>query len=195
MCDGAFFTPMKRIFVIIDGSNFYHKIKSITPEIADTTHFNYRGLCEKLTFGGSIVSINYYIGIVHAKRNDLRGQQLRKNQNRLFYHLKSPKQNINVIGGYLMRNGNSFHEKGVDVNMAVDLLIGAFKDTYDLAILISSDSDLIPAIKEVRKLGKEIEFVGFQVSPSLGLIKYATKTTLLSTEDLTAFASVDISHS
>ena len=42
-------------------------------------------------------------------------------------------------------------EKGIDVKLAVDLVIGAVDNIYDTAIVISSDTDLVPAIKYVRK--------------------------------------------
>ena len=54
-----------------------------------------------------------------------------------------------------------FHEKGVDVRIAVDLLKGALKDEYDACYLITSDTDIIPAIQEARSAGKEVVYVGF----------------------------------
>ncbi len=46
-------------------------------------------------------------------------------------------------------------EKMTDVNMAVELLKDAFQDAFDVAILISADSDLIAPIAAVRKLFPE----------------------------------------
>jgi uncharacterized LabA/DUF88 family protein len=42
------------------------------------------------------------------------------------------------------------NEKMTDVNIATHLLIDAFKDKYDTAILISGDSDLVPPIQAVH---------------------------------------------
>ncbi|NII26043.1 NYN domain-containing protein [Pseudoflavitalea sp. X16] len=42
------------------------------------------------------------------------------------------------------------NEKMTDVNIATHLLIDAFQDKYDTAILISGDSDLVPPIKSVH---------------------------------------------
>lgn len=44
------------------------------------------------------------------------------------------------------------HEKMTDVNIATELLCDAFADTYDVALLISADSDLVSPIKRVRCL-------------------------------------------
>ncbi len=42
------------------------------------------------------------------------------------------------------------NEKMTDVNIATHLIIDAFQDKYDTAILISGDSDLVPPIKAVH---------------------------------------------
>lgn len=45
-------------------------------------------------------------------------------------------------------------EKMTDVNIATAIIVDAFKDEYDIAMLISGDSDLTPPIREVHKLFK-----------------------------------------
>jgi uncharacterized LabA/DUF88 family protein len=55
-------------------------------------------------------------------------------------------------------------EKGIDVKLATDLIVGAVDDRYDTAIVVSSDSDLIPAIDWVRiKRNKKVEYIGFSI--------------------------------
>ncbi len=44
-------------------------------------------------------------------------------------------------------------EKGSDVNLATRLLLDAFHDDCDVALVISNDSDLILPIRETRSLG------------------------------------------
>jgi hypothetical protein len=44
------------------------------------------------------------------------------------------------------------HEKMTDVNMAVELLSDAFQDRFDLALLLSADSDLVGPIDTVHNL-------------------------------------------
>jgi len=43
-------------------------------------------------------------------------------------------------------------EKMTDVNIAVELLRDAYEDRYDIALLISADSDMVPPIKAVKEL-------------------------------------------
>ena len=39
-----------------------------------------------------------------------------------------------------------------DVNLATQMMIDAFQDRYDMAMLISGDSDLVPPIKKIHDL-------------------------------------------
>ena len=70
----------------------------------------------------------------------------------------------------------------------VDLLIGAYENLYDTAILISSDTDLIPAMQKVRGLGKKVEYIGFAYQPSLAMQRHATLSRLLIKEELEPYA-------
>jgi uncharacterized LabA/DUF88 family protein len=56
----------------------------------------------------------------------------------------------------------TFHEKMTDVNIATQMMIDAFQDKYDMAMLISGDSDLVPPIKTIHDLFKDKRvFVAF----------------------------------
>ncbi|MBU1323155.1 NYN domain-containing protein, partial [Patescibacteria group bacterium] len=46
------------------------------------------------------------------------------------------------------------------------------------AILCSSDSDLQPAVQEVRRRGVEVVYLGFEFQPNKGLM-YTTNNTVL----------------
>ena len=89
--------------------------------------------------------------------------------------------------GYLLKSDSKFHEKGVDVQMAVDILRGAYRNEYDQVFIISSDSDLIPAIEEAQAFGKEVVYVGFKHQPSYALLKTCKRSILLDKIDLKDF--------
>jgi len=55
-------------------------------------------------------------------------------------------------------------QKEVDVAMAVQMVVHAFKDNYDVAIVVSGDRDFIPAIQEVQSAGKRVEVAAFKTS-------------------------------
>jgi NYN domain-containing protein len=50
-------------------------------------------------------------------------------------------------------------EKGVDVDLATDLL--ELKDIYDVAVIVSGDQDYVPAVRKVKDKGKHVVNVSF----------------------------------
>ena len=61
---------------------------------------------------------------------------------------------------------NRKEQKEVDVALACELVAHAFKDNYDVAILVSGDRDFIPAIQHVQSSGKRVEVAAFANSVS-----------------------------
>lgn len=53
---------------------------------------------------------------------------------------------------------NTYEEKRTDVNIAINLFKEALHDNYDIAIIISGDSDLIPAIESAKSAFPEKQF-------------------------------------
>lgn len=52
--------------------------------------------------------------------------------------------------------------KGVDIALACDALSNAFRDNYDVAVLITGDGDYVPLVEEVKRLGKLVHLVFFE---------------------------------
>ena len=63
-------------------------------------------------------------------------------------------------------------EKAVDVMIATDMVSMAYEDKYDVAYLLSADSDFTPAIEKVRESGRKV-FVA-SADPANQLSKVAT---------------------
>lgn len=164
-----------RCLVFFDGSNVYNRLKELG--IVSTSLYDFHGLAEYLVGDGKLVSCNYFVGVVRARQDDARGQELRHKQQKLFNHLLS--QNFIIERGYLLETNGRYHEKGVDVKMAVDLLVGAYENAYDSVLLLSSDTDIIPAIKKVEQLGKSVVYVGFEHRPSIALQREASAYRIL----------------
>lgn len=56
----------------------------------------------------------------------------------------------------------SYNEKMTDVNIATQMIIDGFQDNYDMAMLISGDSDLVPPIRAIHENFKQKRvFVAF----------------------------------
>jgi uncharacterized LabA/DUF88 family protein len=83
-----------------------------------------------------------------------------------------------VRGNADARGRMVFKEKGVDVRIAVDMVSMACDGTVNEIILCSSDSDLQPAIRESRRRGTPVLYLGFEANPNKGMT-YTTKRTIL----------------
>lgn len=70
-------------------------------------------------------------------------------------------------------------EKGVDVGMAVRMLTEADKDTE--LVIVSSDTDFVPALKATKKLGVKLMYIRFENRPisALSRLSDATRTITL----------------
>lgn len=66
-------------------------------------------------------------------------------------------------------------EKGSDVNLASHLVFDGCKDSYDTAVVVSNDTDLIEPIRLVRKeLGKRVELLSPVKRPAEPLLQTAS---------------------
>lgn len=84
---------------------------------------------------------------------------------------------------------NFWKEKGVDVNIAIDMLEMAYTKQVNRIILVSSDSDLKPVVEKTSKLGVKIEYVGFEKMFSIALFnnQLIDNRTILNQEQLSEF--------
>lgn len=175
-----------KIAVFIDGSNFYSKLKSL--QIQHTSKFDYNRFILHLTKSITPVYIGYYVGQVRIEKDNPKSEILYANQQKLFAHLQSTIPNFNIIRGHIQNFSGIYKEKGVDVRLALDIYKLGNENTYDKGILISSDSDLIPAVRMVQNQGKEIEYIGFSHNSSIALFKECKTKRLLTYEDLVPYA-------
>lgn len=168
--------------VLIDGSNFYFKLKDL--KLHDEVNFDFSSFARKLAGSRQIVHATYYIGAVRTDGTK-HTQKLFNKQQKLFAHLK--KHGFLYSLGYLLKSKNKIHEKGVDVNIAVDMLVATYENLCHRIVLISSDTDLLPAIKKAKEKGKVIEYIGFSHQPSIAMVANCSKSRLLTKEDLSPF--------
>jgi len=172
-----------RVFIAFDGSNFYHRLKEL--KVKNQLEFNFAGFTKFLVGKDKLITARYYVGVIRTKKSNSKSQELFRNQIKLFGYLT--RQNIKIDRGYILKTDGGYHEKGVDVKIAIDILIGAYENLYDKVILVSSDTDLLPAINKAVELGKTVQYIGFSHHPSLALVKHAKPAKLLTKDDLLPF--------
>lgn len=176
----------KRAIVFIDGSNWYHKLKALLGN-SPPIEFDTRNFVNTLARDESVVGIRYYIGRVRRIQGDEKSELFYANQQKLLRFLQ--KQHINIGLGHLISYPDgSFHEKGVDILIAVEMIRSVIDKKCDVVYLVSSDTDLVPAVDECRRLGAEVVYVGSSShGPSFGLKKACNRSVLLRKEDVSPF--------
>lgn len=176
-----------RCFIFIDGSNFYRGGKKlINDKSISLLKFDYTAFNKFLCQGNEVVGARYYIGAIKRHNNDKKSEVMYADQQRLIAWLQQHSIPT-VLGTIIKHPDKSFHEKGVDVRIAVEMIRLARLDEYDQAILISSDTDLVPAVEEVHSFKKKVKYIGFPSNQSFGLSKTADDLLLLRKEDLLNF--------
>ena len=182
---------MKTI-LFIDGENFRKKIVSVvntgsSKEKPAWHEYNFAGLLSQVLQGIPVDERIFYgarIGI-HPQTEE-KSRQLIESQRLMKAHLG--RQGFTFVFGGRVRGNMAesaggkevmvFREKGVDVQIAVDMISMACDGGLKRAIIASSDSDLQPAIKVLRRKGIECIYLGFELEPNKGLT-YTTRRTIL----------------
>lgn len=176
----------ERVCIYIDGSNFYGYLKDKEISFPKGAIFRFKEFADFLAGDRTCISRRYYTGIFRNIDGTDKSAELVKGQQKFLAKLES-REGFKVKRGRILYDGGRTREKGTDVKIATDLIVGAVDDIYDTAILVSSDTDLIPAIKYVIYKKKNLEYIGFSHAPSLGIQKYATLSRLLLSSDIEKF--------
>jgi len=161
-----------RVMIFIDGSNLFRTFKRFRP----TVHYSIKKLVTLLTKDRKLVR-PYYFGAI----------RLPPASGQIKFHDEIRYEGIDVTIRPLKTRSLSCEcpkckhqwtrvtevEKGVDVALVTRMLSFAFKNTYDVAILVSGDADYIDAVEQIRDLGKRVEIVAFKGALAPGLRKIA----------------------
>lgn len=204
----------ERVQIFIDGGNFHHLVlKKLNIKELD---FLFEAFAQFLSNSRTITNLGkrYYVGTVREQENNPKSKHSMAQQLKLFSKLwannwqtKTSKLRLRkekviiderttnyqeiLKRGITQIECQRFREKGIDVKIATDLLIGA-------AILVSSDTDLVPVIDLVRlRFKKKVEYIGFSIidespahenaQPSPTMIKKTDIQRILVKSDLEKF--------
>ncbi len=80
------------------------------------------------------------------------------------------------------KTGLVYREKGVDVSLAVDLVLRSCDRVIGRAVVVSSDSDILPAVRVARARGIAVFYLGFEHEPNKAYLKVCTRTFLISND-------------
>ncbi len=151
---------MDRVIIFIDGSNLYHILKNLYGSSKTLFNFNFEKFIGEIIGGKNLIRVYYYTAPLDRKKDEetyIKQQKffdkLRKIPNFELILCRMQKENVNGKICYVVKED--------DIHLAVDMVSLAYNNAYDMAILVSSDGDFIPAVKVIKKIGKKIENIGF----------------------------------
>ncbi len=154
----------RRVAIFIDGSNLYHALRSNFRR----HDLNFAEFTDRLCGSRSLLRTYYYNVLQDATQ---RPEGHREQQEFLAILRKTPYLEVR-LGGTKLAQGVSV-EKGIDIMLATDLLYFAWNDFYDVAVLVSGDSDFAYALQAVKNMGKHVEVAYFESGVSKDLLDVA----------------------
>jgi len=168
-----------KVNVYVDGFNLYYgAVKNSTYK-----WLNLEKMCRMLLPHDYIQSIKYFTALVDPRPNDPEKRHRQETYLRALQTIPC----LSIFKGFFLTHeismpkiGGGFarviktEEKGSDVNLATHLLIDGFKNDYELAVIVSNDSDLLTPIRFVtEELGKPVGLLNPHRShPSVALIPH-----------------------
>jgi uncharacterized LabA/DUF88 family protein len=163
--------------IYVDGFNLYYGSLKKTP----FRWLDISAMCRLLLPSDQINKIRYFTALVHPRPQD--PDQLKRQKTYLRALRTIP--NLTIIEGSFLAHEVMMplappkqgyakviktEEKGSDVNLATHLLMDAYHDDFDLAVIISNDSDLLEPIKVViGEFKKDVGLINPQKHPSYAL--------------------------
>jgi uncharacterized LabA/DUF88 family protein len=151
----AFASGSDRVMIFIDGSNLYHSLK----KFFGRADIDMGKFCDRLLGKRRLIRIYYY----NAKVGKEEEPERFKDQAAFFAGVASVPYTELRLGRLVYINwpNSPPYEKGVDVQLATDLLTHSFKSNYDVAILVAGDNDYVGALQAVKDNGKHVEVALF----------------------------------
>ena len=143
----------ERVIAYIDGFNLYFGMREAGFD--NCRWLNTKLLVEKLLKPHQeLIRVNYFTSRVSSnpdkqKRQSTYIDALESTGIKITYGNYQDGSEECKRCGHIWRTAK---EKMTDVNIATAIMVDAFQDNYDMAMLISGDSDLTPPIREVHRL-------------------------------------------
>jgi uncharacterized LabA/DUF88 family protein len=144
---------LQRVWLFIDGYNFYYSIKNSANLHLAYVWCNVRKLATDylLDAPSQLQKIKYFTATVPTAQLETSPGEGRRQV--MWLEALKTIDSLEVIYGYHSSDRVRLRrEKLTDVNIAVELILGAIGDAaYDKAVLVSGDTDLIPAVNAVTR--------------------------------------------
>lgn len=179
--------------VLIDGENLTYGLRELITYPTDKANrsliegYDYRGLLEEIMSDVHIDQISWFGARLRVYNEtpelETKCRLVISNQAKLVNDLHYQQIQFVKVGYLRCHPTNDDNtefklvEKGVDVGLAVELISRANPDTE--IVLVSSDTDLIPAIKKAKQLGAKITFISYENRPIVSISRLSDRTRII----------------
>lgn len=184
---------MKRV-VLIDGENLVYGLRillgtdEVMAERSLINAFDFRGMLEDLLADNLPTEILWYGARLRlydqTPEIKLKSEAAIKNQSKFMNVIQQQKIHFVKVGYLRARETEPcvqcshrswrLAEKGVDVGLAVRMVAEA-QEGVEL-VVVSADTDLLPAFKEAKKKGAHLLHIGYEYRPIAALSKISNTT-------------------
>ncbi len=160
----------QRVAIFIDGSNLYHALRANF----NRYDLNFGLFIQKLCGSRSLYRAYYY----NVLQDPTQRADAHREQQEFLHTLRDTPFLEVRLGRTKLAQGVPV-EKGVDVMLVTDMLQFAWKDQYDVAVIVSGDSDFAYALQTIKNMGKYIEVACFESNVSKDLLEVADNKQVL----------------
>jgi uncharacterized LabA/DUF88 family protein len=150
-----------RVIAYIDGFNLYHGLKEKKWRYYYWLNIQ-KLLTRYLVEDQTLVFTKYFTSIVNIPLD-------KHDRQAAYIEALNTLKDFKIFKGFFLEDkvvcnkcGHTYvtyHEKKTDVNIAVELLLDVIDNKMDVAILVTADSDLVPAIEKTRKYNPKIKII------------------------------------
>lgn len=155
-----------RVVLFVDGSNLFGSIRDISRKTGMRVGIDYERFFRFLVANRRLVRVYFYTSLPPSESQP----EAYKQQVDFIYAVRQRANenglNLKVRQSFRQPRAYGFIEKGTDVKLATDLLSLAFHNAFDIAVLVSGDSDFVEVVEEVQRLGKIVENAVFRANSS-----------------------------
>jgi len=191
-------TTLRRI-VLVDGENLRFALERLLATLGSSTieqdieNFNYRGMIEEMLSDNLPTSIMWFGAklSIYRQTPDLQKKTTDLISKQAIFVNKLQQQGIyfNKTGRLIARETKpckncrhtswTLSEKGVDVGLAVKVMTEAQIPNTEI-VVISADTDLLPAFRKAKKLGTKIMHIGYEYRTINALVDVADTSRVIS---------------
>ncbi len=165
--------PNKRVVAFVDGSNLFGGMAEM---LKPGQYFDFSDFIKQVEQDFSLEKIFFYGTYMRHLSTDSKAKRiLTLTQRRFFDSVKKNNKVIFYQGHFSKTTGK---EKGIDVHLGIDMAVGAATNTYDEAVIVTGDADLLYAVETAQRFNKSVHLVSLssRFPPAIAL---KTRRTLI----------------